>query len=489
MFIALILVFVLVVLIVVDIYIRVKLQGEDDQKKVLTLLEKINNIVLSSITDLETVAQQVSDAVAFDLGFKVGVILLIDEKREVLRRVAVSRTERVKTAVMELGVDFKGLETPLYMKENLPVQVATDGIARKTESVYDLLKPHFTKEQADYIQKVGELSSSMVYPLLGKNRKIGVMIISLSEHWQNLDEVQKKLIQKVIDVVGIALDNAMLYENLDTVSKQLEKANMKLMELDKLKDDFVSVASHELRTPMAAIKSYSWMALHRSGIKLPDNLEKYLIRVLLSTERLINLVNDMLNISRIESGKIEINSESVDIIQLVKDVVDETYYSKGLEKDVHFAILEEKLPPVLADPEKLRQVMLNIVGNGVKFVPNGGMITISFFTDGKVVEVSVKDTGPGIAKDDLGKLFTKFGRLDNTYSALSTSGGTGLGLYISKSLIELMHGKIWAKSEGLGKGATFTISLPVASKAVLQDIEKYRVIAKDEAKGLEPVAL
>lgn len=280
--------------------------------------------------------------------------------------------------------------------------------------------------------------------------------------WQNLN-LRRRLKDR-----DNALDEAnakylLLNKNFNEITNKLEEANKKLKEVDHLKDDFVSITSHELRTPMTAIRSYAWMVLNKSDIPLSEKVKKYLIRILLSAERLINLINDMLNISRIEGGKIEINPESLDIIKLVQDIADEAYYSKGVEKNIWISVLEQALPQVLADPEKLREVMLNIVGNAVKFTPEGGNITISFFTDGKFVETSVKDTGPGIAKDDIGRLFKKFGRLDNTYTALATSGGTGLGLYISKSLIELMHGAIWATSEGLGKGTTFIISLPVAT--------------------------
>ena len=234
--------------------------------------------------------------------------------------------------------------------------------------------------------------------------------------------------------------------------------------LNKLKDDFVSIASHELRTPMTAIRSYAWMALHKSDVPLSEKVEKYLVRILISTERLINLVNDLLNVSRIEAGKIEISTESLDLIPVIKDVVDEVYYSKSVAKDVQFVILEEPIPKVLADPERLREVLLNLMGNAVKFTQAGGKVTIGFFTDGKVVETSIKDTGMGISKDDLGRLFQKFGKLDSSFVSFSTSGGTGLGLYITKGLVELMQGKIWAESEGQNKGTTFTFSLPVASQ-------------------------
>ncbi len=236
------------------------------------------------------------------------------------------------------------------------------------------------------------------------------------------------------------------------------------MALDRndLKDSFASVVAHELRTPITAIRSYAWMALHKSDIPLSEKLEKYLVRIFLSSERLINLVNNMLHISSIESGKIEINIENVDMISILKDIIDEVYYSKSTEKNIEIQLLEQSLPKVLADPEKLREVLLNILGNAVKFSPNAGKITVSFFADGNVVETHIKDQGPGISKEDLSRLFQKFGRLDNSYTAAATSGGTGLGLYISKSLIELMSGKIWAQSEGVNKGAVFVVSLPIA---------------------------
>ena len=233
------------------------------------------------------------------------------------------------------------------------------------------------------------------------------------------------------------------------------------MTTDKLQDDFVSIVSHELRTPLTAIRSYAWMALHRSDMKLSPKLEKYLVRIVISSERMINLVNDLLNISRIEEGRIELHLESVDLISLCKDVLDEVYYSKTTDKTINMLLLEQPVPKVLVDPERLREVLLNLVGNAVKFSSSGTKITIGFFTDGTSVETFVKDEGPGISKDDLGRLFKRFSRLDNSYTAMSTSGGTGLGLYISKKLIEKMDGRIWATSEGEGKGATFTFTLPV----------------------------
>lgn len=293
----------------------------------------------------------------------------------------------------------------------------------------------------------------------------GLTYLRLRQKTKALVKKEKELNDFYNKANEISLQKAQLSKTLIESNEKFKKANLKLQELNSLKEDFVSIASHELRTPMTAIRSYAWMALHKSDMPLSDKLKKYLVRVLISTERLINLVNDLLNVSRIEAGKIEINPEAVDLILLTKDVMDEVYYSKSTDKNIQLTLLEKPIPKVLADPEKLREVMLNIVGNAVKFTQSGRTITIEFFSDGKTVETSIKDTGTGISQEDLGKLFTKFGKLESSYVALSRSSGTGLGLYISKGLIELMQGKIWATSPGLGKGSTFTFSLPVVSKS------------------------
>src|SRR3989344_58020 len=479
---------VLGLILLFDIYFRIRTRSSSEQTKVLNLLQKLNDIILSSFTNVEDVAQKVSDAVAFDLGFQVGVILMIDEKKQMLRRIAISRTERVNAAVAKLGFNFKGLETPLNTIDNIAVQVAHDRVSRSTNSLYEVLKPHVTAGQARYIQDVGDVAISLVFPLTSRKKTIGVIILSLPKNESKVTDTRKKIIERVIKVVGIALDSAILYQDVLITGRELEQANTKLKELDSLKDEFVSVASHELRTPMTAIRSYAWMALHKSDIPLSQKLKRYLYRTLISTERLINLVSDMLNLSRIESGKIEISPIPFNFADLVKEIVEDVN-AKAQEKKLKILILEQKLPQAFADPEKVQQILLNLIGNALKFTFPGGIITINFFTDGKVVEISIKDDGQGISQEDMGKLFKKFGRLDSSYESLSTSGGTGLGLYISKNLVELMNGRIWVNSEGLGKGSTFFFSLPVASAQILENAEQFHIKSKGEAKGLEPVAI
>lgn len=470
------------------LYIK-KTRALEDRNKRLEALKKLDEIMMSSSTNLEEVAQKVTDAIAFMLGFEIGVLALVDEKRKVLRRVAMSHTTTGVRAETSLPFPYKELSIPLNFEANIAIKALRLGQKQLTHNLFEVFTPVLDERISAEIQKTVNVQTSLIYPVKARGRTIGVMIISSSKHQEKLSRYEIESIEELVNVVGIALDNALLYKDLKITSDQLKLANERLRQFDKLKDDFVSIASHELRTPMTAIRSYVWMALHKSDVPISKKVEGYLVRVLISTQRLINLVNDMLNVSRIESGRIEINPEPIDLIVLAKDIIDEVYYSKSTEKTVKFELHSQKIPKVLADVEKLREVFLNLVGNSLKFTPDGGKIIFDFFSDGLMVETSVTDTGVGISRDDLGNLFQKFGRLNSSYTAAATSGGTGLGLYISKKLVELMHGKIWVSSEGIGKGAKFSVSLPVASEDRLKHIEEYRIRAVGEAKGLEPVAI
>ena len=458
------------------------------QNKLLTALRHLD-IAAVPITEVEPVCQEIVDVIHEELGYFFGAIALIDNEAGGLRRVAISNYPELSEVVSRLPIEYKKQVVPLNQTDNLLIKTLQKGRSIYTKRLYDIQAGIFPPELSDQLQKTLKIKGLFVYPLIAKHGPIGVIYYCTLIEREKFSQFEFGIMEEFTREVSMVLDNVFLYHHLKETSGQLTEANRKLKELDQLKDDFVSIASHELRTPMTVIRSYAWMALHRSDVPLTKTMEKYVARILISTDRLINLVNDMLNVSRIESGRIEINPEPVDLISLAKDITDELYFSKLPEKKVELIVLEKPIPKVLADPEKLRQVFLNLVGNSLKFTPVGGKIVFDFFTDGQVIETSVSDSGVGMSKEDLSKLFSKFGKLDNSYTAAATSGGTGLGLYISKKLVELMHGKIWANSEGLGEGSTFTVSLPVATADTLKNIAAYEVKPAGEAKGLEPVAI
>lgn len=328
-----------------------------------------------------------------------------------------------------------------------------------------------------------ELGFTLVIPLRSKDKAFGLLALGdkLSGDIFSASDIQ--VLETFGPEASVAIENAKAYEEIsrfnvtlreevDRATKDLKRANERLKQLDHLKDDFVSVASHELRTPMTAIKSYLWMALAEKGGALNEKQRFYLQRSYNSVDRLIKLVNDMLNISRIESGRLTVQMQQVKIEQLVRETVEEVIpRAKELGVDV---IIEQKgvLPDVLADRDKIKEVIYNLIGNSMKFTPSGGKITVSVVQKDKMVEVAVADTGSGIPAENLPKLFQKFGILPGTYVTNQAVSGTGLGLYICRSLIELHGGKIWASSLGLGKGTVFTFSLKVFNEEGLKDFRE-----------------
>jgi len=460
------------------------------QNKLLLALQELDGIILTkSVTDIDTLAQNIVNLALKQLGYFFISIALIDYKKRTVRRVAISETPGLRDNQRYIPLPINQQEVSLDTKDNLYVRAVLEKRSFSSRRLYDIHKGIFTPQISDEMQKKLRIKGVVVFPMFSENKVFGVIGYGSGTALDRLTKFEYSIMGDFAAEVARSLDHVLLYQNLKVTSQALEDANFRLKDLDLLKDEFVSVASHELRTPMTAIRSYVWMALHRSDVPLSQKLQRYLYRTLISTERLINLVSDMLNLSRIESGKIEISPKAVDLIALVKDVVEDIQL-KAAEKKLQILTLEDRLPPVFADPEKVQQILLNLLGNALKFTFPGGIISVSFFTDGNMVETHIKDNGQGISPQDLGKLFKKFGRLDNSYVSLSTSGGTGLGLYISRSLVELMHGKVWASSEGEGKGSTFAFSLPIASSDIIRDAEKYHVKPREgEAKPLEPVAI
>ena len=427
------------------------------RNKTLALLRKIDEIILSTVTDPQQIAQQVANAVVVDADFKAVVILLLDKKDSSLIRLAVSQTEDIAQAEKEFNRTFHGLKTPLTENANIVVKAVKERVMQVTHSLLDVLRPHFTEDESKKIQEILAVVSALVYPLIVRDEVIGAMIVSIGESEENLSAYERDLISRLSGVIGIAMDNALLYQ-------EIQQANEKLKALDKLKDEFLSLAGHELRTPMTAIKSYLWMIVNRGPTLDEQKKKMYMDRVLHSTERLLNLVNELLDVSRIESGRLTLTPAPMDLPGLTHEVADELAMRVS-QRGLTLTIKDSIIPQIFADRDKIHEVLLNIIGNSIKYTEKGS-ITVSFRENNGMVETAITDTGRGISKEDIGRLFQKFGRLDNTLVAVGESGGSGLGLYICKQLVELSGGKIWVSSE-IEKGSTFSFSLPQAQPAHL----------------------
>lgn len=430
-----------------------------------TLMKSLSSIMSTTIV-LQSLTLQILDLVLQEMRITRGVFILLDKKGENIEH-----------------IENKGYED----KKSFLIKDFNQFITHKEIVFFDDLEESSTKK---YMR---EHRISVALPLNVHAQKIGMLFLGEKSSGEIYSDHDRSVLELLAPELSVAIQNARDYEeikrfnltlseeiekateqtkkvnqelykkntDLTGISKELSLANEKLRALDKLKDEFVSLASHELRTPMTAIKYYLWFLLNdKEKSAFNEKQTTYLQRAYTSTDRLISLVNDMLNVSRIEGGRMIINKKPTDLKQLAQEVIAEilpTAQKQGL--DVVIGEMPENMRNVQADSEKIKQVLINLVGNSLKFTPPTGKITISFIQKDGKLETIVHDTGKGISPEDISKLFVKFGMVGNNYLTRQNTQGTGLGLYISKSIVELHGGKIWAQSEGLDKGATFHFTL------------------------------
>ena len=262
-------------------------------------------------------------------------------------------------------------------------------------------------------------------------------------------------------------------DELGFLARAFEKMADQLHQLDTLKEDFVSAVTHELRSPLGAIESYLNLIaqeLHE-GIPLAA-WENYLERLRINTQRLTRFVNDLLDVAALERGKVKLECRPVSAVALAEDVIG-LFALKLREKELTYNIVSsQNLPDVFVDPDKIRQVLVNLVSNAIKFTPRRGFIEIRLeeAPEERAVRVGVCDTGMGIVEADQEKIFNKFEQIHSARQTVQGPKGTGLGLAISRALIEL-HGQTLQVHSRPGEGSTFYFELPIAKTANTQERE------------------
>jgi len=284
------------------------------------------------------------------------------------------------------------------------------------------------------------------------------------------------------------------HDELEQKTAELEQANIELKKFDELKSAFLANMSHELRTPLNSIIGYTDLLLDRVDGEINEEQEKSIKKVHNNARNLLNLINDVLDMSRIESGRVELDLQSVDLEEVIHDTVsalEPLINNKGLLIETDF---QKRLPWAYADPDRVRQVVTNLLDNAIKFTTEGRVIISARSSEAgakgnepaKFVEVCVSDTGIGIRDEDLDKLFGKFKALDA--STTSEYKGVGLGLNICKGLVEVQNGRIWVKSK-YGEGSRFCFTLPVTAEPVKPEVSSFQQDYEAEAAGLAETAV
>ena len=294
------------------------------------------------------------------------------------------------------------------------------------------------------------IKATLIVPLKIEGKLTGILLVGEKLSGDIFDDQELEVLAVLANQVAISLENARLYE-------ELSESNAQLMQASRLKSQFLASMSHELRTPLNSIIGFSKVLLNRFDGELTERQETYIRSVHNSGAHLLQLINGILDFSRIEAGKLEMISEELDLHELIDECVESSMpLARGqqmkLEKNVPL-----ELPPLSGDRTKVKQILLNLLSNAIKFTAQG-RILVSVVAEPDAIRVSVADTGIGIREDDLAHLFEPFQQLDNPVAR--SAGGTGLGLAISKKFVELHGGRIWAESRE-NQGSTFHFTLPL----------------------------
>jgi GAF domain-containing protein len=291
--------------------------------------------------------------------------------------------------------------------------------------------------------------SLLAVPLLSEDRLIGGLVVNRTQPGKFSPEVIE-LLQTFATQSALAIQNARLFREIADKSRQLEAASQH-------KSEFLANMSHELRTPLNAILGFSEVLGERMFGELNEKQDEYLKDIHASGQHLLSLINDILDLSKIEAGRMELELTDFDLPQAISDaltLVRERAARRGIA--LHQGV-DERLGQVRGDERKVKQVLLNLLSNALKFTPEGGRIDVRASVSDGMAEVSVTDTGVGIAPEDQEAVFEEFRQVGTADKKIE---GTGLGLALSRKFIELHGGRIWVESQ-LGQGSTFTFTVPV----------------------------
>jgi signal transduction histidine kinase len=296
-----------------------------------------------------------------------------------------------------------------------------------------------------------------------------VMVASVvKEEPLGIDEVMN-ILDEASQVRAYSRQLEQKSRELEAATAELRAANERLKEVDRMKDDFMSTVTHELRTPLTSIRAFSEILLEDPKTNLA-NRKKFLAIIVKETERLTRLINQVLDMAKIESGNAEWHTAEIDLHEVIEESVAATSSLFGDKRISLDMALEGGVPKVMADRDRLIQVMLNLLSNAVKFCEaDRGLVAVKLSAGGDAVRVDVEDNGPGISEQDQRTIFEKFRQVGDTMTAKPQ--GTGLGLPISRQIIEHFGGRLWVESSP-GQGATFSFTLPLNREGGTRHEEK-----------------
>ncbi|MDE2180349.1 MAG: PAS domain S-box protein [candidate division NC10 bacterium] len=393
-------------------------------------------------------------------------IFLADPTEKILQSVASLEMEEPLAGVrVPIGSEGGGLAQAYRTQQ----AVIWDGHAPLPEPLR--LKPPY-----DQIKSLRSQAFAFI-PLVVQGRAIGVLGADWTQSRRPLDRATLELLQLFALQAAIAIERARLYEEqrmaaiqleatVEERTRQLQEALRRVEAASRHKSEFLANMSHELRTPLNSILGFAELLRDPQFGTVPAKRDRYLDHIHQSGQHLLQLINDLLDLSKVEAGKLEIRPEAFPLTEAMTAAI-EQFRTQVDAKELTLSLQLEQAPDILvADPLRFKQILYNLLSNAVKFTPTGGSITVMARPSERpdFVEIAVQDPGIGIKAEDLSRLFQEFTQLDN--SLAKSHQGTGLGLALTKRLVELHGGAVTVTSPGEGQGSTFTVTLPGAAAPV-----------------------
>jgi len=377
--------------------------------------------------------------------------------------------EKEERFTSHLHIGYLGEETYAIASFADEAKSALLDFIKKEKTLSSTSIQQYSELKRDRINEVFRVSAFVISPILPKEGSKGILFVGTDNADVAITAGDEELITILANQIGQAIENARLFEKtwkaqqeleieVEKRTHQLTLAIEEVKKISKRKTDFISSVSHELRTPLTSIKGYAAILLAEKLGQLPAAVKQRLEKINVHSDELVQMVNSLLDISRIESGKATMKIEEQDLKTMIANVADLILIqckSKNIDLGTD---VQADIPTVLADRSQIERVFINLLGNAVKFTPQNGKITLSARKKGKEVQVDISDTGVGIPADSLSAIFDEFYRVDNEIN--QQVKGTGLGLSLVKHIIEAHKGKIWVESL-VGKGSTFSFTLPV----------------------------
>lgn len=459
---------------------KIKEKALETRNVQLLALNRIGSTI-RRVMNLKSVIDQVLKGVIQGLGFDVCFLALMSKEDKRIR-FYVPQGNPYRVLMEEvMGHDLSDLYLPLDATRNSAFQsiIKNRVIIRNDMSELTVgLIPTINEEKSRQMQQRTSFKKFVITPLVAERKVVGALIGASKKAY--IEESVIDTLDNFANQVALAIESAQLIE-------ELQKKNVELEEANRIKSDFLAIMSHELRTPLTAIIGFSEILLDNVLGNLNKDQRDSMSEVLKNAEDLLQLINNILDLAKVEAGRLDISPEKFDLADVIKEV--QQTVSPLLAKKQHEMIVSVPgdIPKIEADPRKIKQILINLVGNAIKFTPDSGRIQISvdYFTqaDGLLDEfhipkgvsfdlpafrISVKDSGIGIKEEHVRHIFDIFQQVDSTFTRKYQ--GTGLGLALSKQLVELHKGYITVDSE-FGKGSEFKFLLPEKVTEHLMEVQ------------------